>query len=104
MATVDTTISARQPNRSLAELVERENRRRRRRRLLLWASAAAVLVLGWGAWYTLRPRPAPFAARFRMQPIVQGDLVREVRASGAVQPVTTVQVGAQTSGRIEAVE
>jgi len=104
MATVDTTVSARQPSRSLAELVERENRRRRRRHLFLWASAAVVVVLGLAAWQALRPRPVPLTARFRMEPVVQGDLVREVRATGAVQPVTTVQVGAQTSGRIEAVD
>ena len=45
-----------------------------------------------------------FAARFRVQPVAQGDLVREVRATGHVEAVTTVQVGAEISGRIATVE
>jgi HlyD family secretion protein len=46
----------------------------------------------------------PFAARFRVQPVAQGDLVREIRATGHVEAVTTVQVGAEISGRIATVE
>jgi HlyD family secretion protein len=38
-----------------------------------------------------------------MQPVTQGDVVREVAATGNVDAVTTVQVGAEISGRIETV-
>jgi HlyD family secretion protein len=103
MTTAENPIVARQQNKPLAQLIERENRRRRRR---LFYGGLLVLLGGvvFGAWTLLRPRPVALAARFRVQPVSQGDLVREVRASGNLEAVTTVQVGAQTSGRIESVE
>ena len=39
-----------------------------------------------------------------MQPVTRGDVLREVRATGHVEAVTTVQVGAEISGRISTVE
>ena len=87
----------------LTELIAREERRARRRRW--WWALAALLVpaLGVGLWALLRPRPVPLAARFRQQAVKRGDLVREVRATGQVQAVTTVLVGAELSGRIATV-
>lgn len=90
--------------RPLAELVEREKRRTHRRRALAWAALAAVPVLVLALYLALRPRPVPIAAQYRMQPVTQGDVVREVRATGHVEAVTTVQVGAEISGRIATVE
>jgi HlyD family secretion protein len=104
MTTVETPSVARQRNRPLTQLIEQENQRRRRRRLLWWALSISIALLAVGVWFALRPRPVPLAARFRVQPVSQGDLVREVRASGNLEAVTTVQVGAQTSGRIASVE
>jgi HlyD family secretion protein len=90
--------------RTLAEIIEVENRRQLRRRLA-WAAVAVVLVaLTVTAAAALRPRPVPLAARFRTEAVSRGDVVREVRATGHVEAVTTVQVGAEISGRIATVE
>ena len=88
----------------LTVLIDRERQRRQRRRILWWSLLACLLVIGAGVWFASRPRPLPWAARFRVQPVSQGDLVREVRATGRLEAVTTVQVGAEISGRIATVE
>jgi HlyD family secretion protein len=102
---VSTAIDTLQPakRRSLAELVDAEAKRQTRRRMLLAALGFAVLAGLLGLWLTLRPRPVPLAARFRAEPASVGDVVREVRATGHVEAVTTVQVGAEISGRIATV-
>ncbi len=67
--------------------------------------AVAVGVIGLVvSWVALRPRPVPLEARFRTARITSGDVVREVRATGHVEAVTTVQVGAEISGRLASVE
>jgi HlyD family secretion protein len=91
------------PRRSLAELIAKESVKRRRSRMVRWALAGALPLVGIGAWLVMRPGPVPFAARFRVQPVTQGDVVREVTATGNVEAVTTVQVGAEISGRIATV-
>jgi HlyD family secretion protein len=89
--------------RSLADLVDAEARRQSRRRLI-WMLLAAVVVAGLVAlWLAVRPRPVAIAARFRAEPVSTGDVIREVRATGHVEAVTTVQVGAEISGRIATV-
>lgn len=92
------------PRVSLPSLIARETRRRRRRRIAWAVAALLVPAAGVGAWAALRPRPAPLEARFRSLPVSHGDLVREVRATGRVEAVSTVAVGAEISGRIAAVE
>jgi HlyD family secretion protein len=104
MVAVEATAPAPPPRRTLAQLIDRESRRRRRRRLVLWITVAAAPLIVAALWFVLRPRPLPTAARFRAQPASQGDVVREVRATGHVEAVTTVQVGAEISGRIARVE
>lgn len=89
--------------RSLADLVDAEARRQSRRRLI-WALLAVAVIAGVvGLWLAVRPRPVPVAARFRAEPASVGDVIREVRATGHVEAVTTVQVGAEISGRIATV-
>jgi HlyD family secretion protein len=90
--------------RSLADLVDAETKRKSHRRLFWSVAAALVVVALFAAWVVVRPRPVPFAARFRSEPASLGDVVREVRATGHVEAVTTVQVGAEISGRIATVE
>lgn len=90
--------------RSLAELVEREKTRGRRRHVFAWLALAAIPILAFAVWMLVRPRAVPISAQYRMQPITQGDIVREIRATGHVEAVTTVQVGAEISGRIATVE
>jgi HlyD family secretion protein len=101
---LEATAIANPPRRTLSELVDREKARARRRRVLLWGALALVPVLVLLGWLAFRPRPVPFPARFRVQPVTRGDVVREVRATGHVEAITTVQVGAEVSGRIATVE
>src|SRR5262249_5285661 len=101
--TADAAFAATPAIQPLALLVEREQRRRRRGRLIRWTILALVLVAILAAWRTVRPRPVPLPSRFRVQAVAPGDVVREVRASGSLEALKTVQVGAQTSGRIESV-
>ena len=103
-AMLDAPVVSAPQRRSLSDLVNRERARARHRRLLWWIGLALVPVVVIAAWLALRPRPVPFAARFRTQAVTQGDVVREVRATGHVEAVTTVQVGAEISGRILTVE
>ncbi|MDP1823294.1 MAG: efflux RND transporter periplasmic adaptor subunit [Archangium sp.] len=89
---------------SLPALIEREHRRRRRRQLTWLGLALAVVAAAVAVFFSTRPRPAPLAARFRTGAVTQGDLVREVRATGHVEAVSTVSVGAEISGRVATVE
>jgi len=90
--------------RSLASVIEAEKHRKRRRRWLMVALLLAIPLLAAASWVRFRPKPLPLAARFRATAVTEGDLVREVRATGRLEAVTTVQVGAEISGRIAAVE
>ena len=87
----------------LDELIAREDRRKRRRRLVRWGLAGLLPILVAGVWLVARPKSVPLEARFRTQPVGRGDLTREVQATGQVEAVTTVEVGAEISGRIESV-
>lgn len=89
---------------TLPGLIDRERRRQRRRRITWAVLFALTPVIAGGIWLAARPRPVPMAARFRVQPVKHGDLVREVRATGRVDARATVSVGAEISGRIATVE
>lgn len=97
-------ILAAPQRRPLTELVAHEKRRTRRRRSLAWAGVAAIPAMALALWFVLRPRPIPLSAQYRVQTVTKGDVIREVRATGHVEAVTTVQVGAEISGRIATVE
>jgi HlyD family secretion protein len=90
--------------RPLSEIIAREKTRKQKRSLFAWLALAALPILAGLLWSALRPRPVPLTAQFRSQPVTQGDVLREVRATGHVEAVTTVQVGAEISGRIATVE
>ncbi len=91
-------------SRPLADIIERESAQRRSRRVVRWVLVTAVPVIAIATWWVLRPRPVPFGERFRVQPVTLGAVVREVAATGNVEAITTVQVGAEISGRIASVE
>lgn len=90
--------------RTLAELVDAEAKHKSRWRVRWSVLGASLVLVIFGGWMAFRPRPVPFAARFRTEPVSRGDVIREVRATGHVEAVTTVQVGAEISGRIATVE
>ena len=56
---------------------------------------------GWWAWrwYGARNEEAA-AVRYRTAPVVRADVFRTVEATGTVQPIKEVEVGAQVNGRI----
>lgn len=70
------------------------------RRLVL-AAVVAVLIVG-GLVVRAKTRPPP-AARYLSAEATVGDVVEKVLATGTVQPVLQVNVGAQVSGRIASV-
>jgi HlyD family secretion protein len=90
--------------RSLPALIDLEHRRRRRRRLMLLGAALVLVAGAVGLGFALRPRPVPMTERFRAQAVTRGDVTRVVRATGHVEALTSVSVGAEISGRIATVE
>jgi len=89
--------------RSLSQLIDTERRRHRRRTLLTWLGVGLVPAIGLASYRLLKPRPVPLEARFRTQAAVVRDIQREVQATGHVEAVTTVQIGAEVSGKIASV-
>ncbi|MFN2370296.1 MAG: efflux RND transporter periplasmic adaptor subunit [Candidatus Krumholzibacteriia bacterium] len=64
--------------------------------------AALVVVAGAVVWRVQGGKGGQ-AVNYRLVEIAQGDLAAVVAATGALEPVTTVQVGTQVSGIIEEV-
>ena len=59
---------------------------------------AALAVVAVAVWFAVRGRTA--AAEYRLVPVERGDLTSVVSATGALQAVTTVEVGTQVSGQV----
>ena len=68
-----------------------------------WAWAALVLLAGAGAAWWLHGSNGNGAPRYRTEAARTGDLVVTVSATGNLQPTTSVDVGSELSGTIEAV-
>ncbi|MEI8255611.1 MAG: efflux RND transporter periplasmic adaptor subunit, partial [Deltaproteobacteria bacterium] len=78
--------------------------RLRKRRRPWWILVLLVLVVAAGvALFVVRQRRAPAAQRYMTGRVTRGDLIEQIRATGTVQPVLQVQVGAQVSGRVASV-
>ena len=88
---------------ALAAVISGEQRSRRRRIAIRIVVAIVVLAAIAGAVWWLRPPPLSLADTYRTQPVRRGPVIREVTATGRVEPRTSVEVGAQVSGRIETV-
>ncbi len=84
----------------LSDMIAHEEMRQKRTRKIRWLLLALVPLLLLGVWFLLRPKPVPMPLRFRMGTVTDAGIVREVKATGDVEAVTTVQVGAEVSGRI----
>lgn len=68
-----------------------------------WLAAGCVLaLLAGGGWFWLRLRH-PGASQFRTARAERGNLTVVVTATGTLQPVNTVEVGAEISGLIQKV-
>jgi HlyD family secretion protein len=68
------------------------------RRLLIILIVAAAAV---GVWVAAREGEASGAPEWRTTKVERDDLAVEVTATGALQPVTQVQVGTQVSGTVQ---
>ncbi len=71
-------------------------------KLVKWTVAAAVLAAGgWWGWKTFKAKHGEAkVVKYRSATVVRGDIVRKVEATGTVQPIKKVQVGAQVNGKI----
>jgi HlyD family secretion protein len=78
-------------------LAGEEGARRWVRRLAIGVGAA--LALAGGMVWSARHRPPP-PARFVNAAVALGDVVEKVQATGTVQPLLQVNVGAQVNGRV----
>src|SRR5213596_128352 len=67
------------------------------KRALIGLLLVAAIGAGAGAYYIRRGGPE---IQVQTSPITRGDIVDTVGATGALQAVTTVQVGSQVSGNI----
>lgn len=65
----------------------------------VWVGAVILLVAATGAFFALDGLKAEKAV-YRFAKVSRGDIKSIVSASGSVQPVVTVQVGSQISGKI----
>jgi HlyD family secretion protein len=90
--------------RSLEQVIADEGRRRRRRRWLWLAGGVAAVGLGVGVWWFMRPGPAQLREQYELEVLTTGDVAREVVATGRLEARGAVDVGAEISGRVIAVE
>src|SRR5687768_14519117 len=77
-------------------LSEAEGGRRWVRRAIV--GGIVVLLLALGVVVRVKSRPPP-PARYVTSEVSRGDVAERVQATGAVQPVLQVTVGAQANGR-----
>lgn len=97
-------ITASGSHHSLREVLDNEQRARRRR-VVIRIIVAIVAVAGIAAAVlALRPKPVPLAEQFRMDRVTRGPVIREVSATGRVEARSSVDVGAQVSGRLASVD
>jgi len=69
-----------------------------RNRRVIGIGAALAVLSGLGAWAHFRGEPS---AEFRTVRVDRGEIVSAVSATGNLNAVVTVQVGAQVSGNIK---
>lgn len=78
-------------------LAAEEGGRRWLRRLAVAGTLA--LVVGAGLTWSAKHRPPP-PARFVAAAVALGDVIEKVQATGTVQPLLQINVGAQVNGRV----
>ena len=71
-------------------------------KIVKWIIVLAVLGAGgWWGWKTLSAKKVEAqTVRYRTAPVVRSDIVRTVDATGKIQPIKEVEVGAQVNGKI----
>ncbi len=71
-----------------------------RRWVTLLAVGGAVVLLAVTAWIWRATHRPPPPARFQTAAVARGDVIEKVQATGTVQPLLQVNVGAQVNGRV----
>jgi len=71
------------------------------RRVAIFGVIALVIAAGLG-WRATHQPPAP--SKYVTQTVTVGDVIEKVQATGAVQPLLQVNVGAQVNGRVTEVD
>jgi len=104
MATEAAPRAAPRPKTSLREVIATEKKRTSRKRWVTLAVGLALPGVIAGGAYVMRPKPLPVAALYRTAQVTEGDVVRQIQATGRLEAVVTVEVGAEISGRVAAVE
>ena len=71
-------------------------------KILKWIVVLAVLGAGgWWGWKAFSAKKVEAqTVRYRTAPVVRSDIVRTVDATGKIQPIKEVEVGAQVNGKI----
>ncbi len=71
-------------------------------KIVKWIIVLAVLGAGgWWGWKTFSAKKVEAqTVRYRTVPVVRSDIVRTVDATGKIQPIKEVEVGAQVNGKI----
>ena len=64
------------------------------------AAALGALTLALGGVWLLRSAEANDGGTFRFAEVTRGDIESSITSTGTVQPVTSVQVGTQVSGKV----
>jgi HlyD family secretion protein len=90
----ETTAATEELRRALAA---EEGGRRWLRRLAV--AGGVAVVVGAGVMWRVKHRPPP-PAKYVTQAVTAGDVVEKVQATGAVQPLLQVNIGAQVNGRV----
>ena len=89
--------------KSSASALEISITKRRKKKIKNWSIIAIIIVIAiFGVWFFFLKGEAAQATFIRFSAIDKGDIVKSVTATGTLQATTTVQVGAQVSGRIQA--
>ncbi|MEX1367626.1 MAG: efflux RND transporter periplasmic adaptor subunit [Nannocystaceae bacterium] len=101
MSSVDATHPVHPP---LREVIDHEQSAHRRRIVIRVVVGVLVLVAIAVTVIVLRPKPIPLLEQYRQGTVDRSDVVREVSATGRVEARTSVEVGAQVSGRLASVE
>ncbi len=71
-------------------------------KIIKWIVVLALLgAVGWWSWKTFTAKKVEAqTVRYRTVAVVRSDIVRTVDATGKIQPIKEVEVGAQVNGKI----
>lgn len=98
-----TTTSTNQ-NQDMARILDLDaSKPRRRIRRILATTGGIVLASGLAIWALHARGSASNGIRYEMRPVIRGDIVKTVSATGTLQPVKKVEVGIEVSGTIKTV-